>query len=668
MSNSREAPWRRCALLALLWFGTACESTLADGQDGGPVATDGGETNTGVGTSSSGSTGGSGSTSATSAASTTSGGSSKSSSGNTSTTYGAGSSSSGGSSEGSSGSSRGSSNASSGSSSGGGSTGAGSSSSGGSSGGYPAIGIAWTASRPFPAFASATSFDVVSSLPSSSDDQLCALSLQGVVNRQQPRIWLPGSNMSLWLGQLPSSITQNPVSNWMTLLTKYQSEIAGLVIYDDTVSDTTFTPAENPTINLATTIAGIENGVVVSPTLATTLGAAPYNFPTLVDLRTNSFTTAAASAGQSVTDYVYSYELSNYVTNGQASNRILIGLQSSIANSLRDYAVATQAAVIWLDPQATTTDLPILDQYLATLQPDSPYMGWWTQEQAGVSAGSKYGVPTFAANHAQNLSALTGVHVPITPTSPPAAPALANKVYVAMFVSDGDNVEENENLIPTAAKWGDPARGQVPITWTLQPAMVDLAPLILAYFWNTATPDDALSSGPSGVGYTYPQDWTAILFDGYTSASAPYLQEAGLRMITVWNDGAPLGGTQYATAYATQMPNLLGLTQEVLPTSGPNPSIIDDASGTPSLPLLGLTVSYGADASALESGIQTAVNGWKKTSPLFLAVQGDNNETAITPTELRTVAQSFADAGVEFVRGDTLFQLIRMQNGLPPDP
>src|SRR5262249_39924304 len=74
-----------------------------------------------------------------------------------------------------------------------------------------------------------------------------------------------------------------------------------------------------------------------------------------------------------------------------------------------------------------------------------------------------------------------------TATAPPAPapPPLQNKFYVAMFMSDGDNLQEDEGLIPL--KWWDGARGQVPISWTVSPALVDVAPGILRYYQSTAT-------------------------------------------------------------------------------------------------------------------------------------------------------------------------------------
>jgi len=295
------------------------------------------------------------------------------------------------------------------------------------------------------------------------------------------------------------------------------------------------------------------------------------------------------------------------------------------------------------------------------LQPNAPYMGWWTDEPTGVGAASKYGVPTYAADWSRNLTVFSGIPSAIQAPARPAMPTLANKAYVAIFMSDGDNMQEDQHLIPL--KWADPARGQVPISWTVQPGMADVAPMILSYFQSTATPNDVLVSGPSGLGYTYPQYWPLAIFPQYTTRSADYLTRAGLSVITVWNNGVLLSAsTSQANDYAANMPHLLGVTDQL--GGGGAPTFLNQT-----LPLLVFASGYAGDEADLESAITTQLNGWSKSAPLFVAVQGDMNQQVINPTTFLAVQSYFAsNTDVVFVRGDHLFQLIRQQQGLPTNP
>jgi GxGYxY sequence motif in domain of unknown function N-terminal/GxGYxYP putative glycoside hydrolase C-terminal domain len=533
--------------------------------------------------------------------------------------------------------------------------------------GGPSTGIAWPDGGSFPIFAQATALDVadVANVAETdgggnSDLKTMLTTLEGLVNRTTPRIWLMDSasdsqeGPSFWLDQ--SHIPENVVSDPMTLVTKYATEIAGIVIYDPNVLDT---------INLAVTIAGLKGGIVASPDVASTLTAAPYNLTTIEDVRTLGLTT---------TIDVYTYELSTY--GSQTSPRLIIGhdpTSAGLSDCLIDYAIATQAAVVWLD--STQADqLTLLGSFLSNLEPNAPYLGWWVDEPSGVSAAGQHQVPVFAADWSRNLTALGGVHQTVTPPTPPPAPALdVTKAYVAIFMSDGDNLQENERLIPL--KWRDTARGSVPISWTVQPALVDVAPVILNYYYSTATPNDVLVSGPSGLGYTYPQEWPqspSDSFAAYTIRSASYLQRAGLNVITVWDNGTFLGGVEpQANNYATNMPFLLGLTEQEGNSAAPT------LLGS-SLPILPFAVTYAGTEEELESGITAQIQGenWNSSTghALFITVQGDMNDSTITPTAFYDVQQYFApgsanaDPDIVFVRGDQLFQLARESLNLTTTP
>ncbi|HEY2510939.1 MAG TPA: GxGYxYP domain-containing protein [Polyangiaceae bacterium] len=504
----------------------------------------------------------------------------------------------------------------------------------------------WPPGHSFPTFPPVQALDVADITGLTTDEQYLFATLEGVVNRTEPRIYLRNAGEdqedvdggAFWLGMI--NVPKTTVADPHTLLTKYRSEIAGVIIWDPSVIDT---------VNLATTMAGFEGGVVASPSLAATLLGAPYNLPVLADLRTMAF----KSAGD-----VYTYELSAY--QSKATTRLIIGLDPTRTDPLRDYAIATQALVVWLDPTKASTDRVLLDKFLAGLTPNAPYMGWWTNEAVGVGAAPEHGVPTFAADWSRNLTVYSGVPTTIQPPARPTAPTLATKAYVAIFMSDGDNLQENQHLIPL--KWADPARGKVPISWTVQPALVDVAPLMLQYYYATATANDVLVSGPSGLGYTYPQNWPVSLFAQYTAHSADYLARAGLDVITVWNNGALLSAdpTQ-ASDYATSIPHLLGVTDQL---GGGGLSLIDSA-----LPLLVFATGYGETEQALEGAINNQLGSWTKSAPLFLAVQGDMNQSVINPTSFLAVQNYFAsNSDVVFVRGDHLFQLIRQSKGLPTDP
>src|SRR5207249_1265563 len=91
------------------------------------------------------------------------------------------------------------------------------------------------------------------------------------------------------------------------LLTSYRSELQGVVVYDPSVPDS---------INVATTLAGLDRAIVVSPTMAQQLAVAPYLLPVVDDLR-GRFTTRLDA---------YQWEFDNVWAKDLVTNRMLIGL------------------------------------------------------------------------------------------------------------------------------------------------------------------------------------------------------------------------------------------------------------------------------------------------------------------------------------------------------
>ena len=78
----------------------------------------------------------------------------------------------------------------------------------------------------------------------------------------------------------------------------------------------------------------------------------------------------------------------------------------------------------------------------------------------------------------------------------------ADKYYVCFMTSEGDTMK---GPLPFFyGSWFDPDRGRVPMNWGINPLMAQMFPAMLAYYYDTATPDDYFFAGCSGAGYTYP--------------------------------------------------------------------------------------------------------------------------------------------------------------------
>lgn len=479
--------------------------------------------------------------------------------------------------------------------------------------------------------------DSVSATRTKADEELFLFaSLKGVVNAVKPRIFsYEGDDFAegryTWLQSL--GLGWNEVSDKWSLISKYRSDLTGIIVYDY---------AQPDTINLATTIAGSRKALIASPSQAARLTAAPYNLPILVDYRAQ-FTSKLA---------VYQNLYNNYWPN--LTHKLLIGLNPDAHKAaVREYAVAVGAAVVWLDPRIGDENA-MLNNFLSTMNAGATYMGWWPEEGSGVEAGSRFGIATIASDWATNLTMHSGMPRTVNIKPMPPKPPLENKIYVAFILSDGDNLQYVEHLMRKL--WNNPDRGKVPMGWTLSPAMLDAMPGALNFYWQTSTDNDNLISGPSGYGYTYPNSWgNQSQLDQFVAKTEDYNRRAGFRVVTVWNTIVGGINQNVGQSYAANAPSLLGLTAQ---NTGGGLTIYSNK-----LPGMALGCNYCTNEEAMRNHIASAAAGWDHNSPRFVIIQAQP-WTDVKPTNFLNVKNSL-NSDYAVVRPDHIFQLIREKNGLP---
>jgi len=485
-----------------------------------------------------------------------------------------------------------------------------------------------------------TKVDWVGVLQDNADAELYLFSsLKGIVNMTQPRIFsYEGDAFAegpyTWLQSLGVKWIEQ-TNNW-SLITKYLKEISGLIVYD---------PTQIHTVNLATTLAKDKKALIASPSLLLRLTSSPYNLPVLADLR-NKYT-SKLQVYQALYDSCWP----------KIDHRLLIGLDPTADKaSLREYATALGAAVIWLDP-SVPAESTLLNKFLSSMPAGSNCMGWWTDEGTGISRASGYGIATMASDFSTNLTFHSGMPRTVVVKPIPTKPILQNKIYVAFILSDGDNLQYVEHLLRKL--WNDPARGTVPMGWTMSPSMLDAMPGALNYYHKTSTVNDNLLSGPSGYGYAYPNLFrTQASLNQYVAKTEDYNNRAGFRVVTVWN--TITGGISVNTGqtYASYAPSLLGLTAQ---NTGGALTIYKL-----SLPGMPLSCNYCYSEQTMEDAIASAASGWTGTKPKFIIIQAApwNN---VTPTSFKNVMNTLG-ANYIVVRPDHLFQLLREANDLSLNP
>jgi len=479
--------------------------------------------------------------------------------------------------------------------------------------------VRWPDAQFLPHFPSpAATLDCIDLAGASGGEVDLFVSLQGIVNRTQPRIACvhPGGEGKLtWLDL--HKLHYEETDGYNAVL-KYRGEFAGLVVTD---------PAQPDTLNLATAMAGVNNELICAPSLLTKLTNAPYNIPILDDLR-----------GRFADKYaVYRFLYCHYWP--RCNHRVIAGMSPNAHGDLRDYLVALKSAAVWLNP-GKPKDAAALKQFVSEIKPvHGVYMGWWPGESDGLNWIANYGIPVLASDFFRNATVFSGVTCPIRVPEIPPLPPLENKIYVALIISDGDNVQYMQHGLKEI--WNNPVRGSVPMGWTVSPLAVDLDPTMLDFYWNSATTNDCLVSGPSGAGYTHMDRWNAANLATFARLSGPYLERSGLRVITVWDKV----NRSIARAFATNCPSLLGLTDEHGKYSAVNLG----------LRTIRLTPAYSSHVDEMIFHITNAAASWNGRQPLFIAAQAD--VWHIGPTGLAKIAATLDPAKYKIVRPDHLFLL-----------
>ena len=510
-------------------------------------------------------------------------------------------------------------------------------------------GISWPLGQALPSFQ--TPEATVDTIQAPANDvQTFALltALQGIVNRKKPRLMVYSpvgtDEKTYWNDLVPNT---NVMTSATELFVKYRDEVKGLVVYDPAVPDT---------LNLASTYAGLHDCLPVTPSQAAIYSANPYNLE-VKETYVGKFSSKVA---------VYDYLAENLMDD--CNKRLIAGLNPETFQGVRDMAVATKSAQVNLDPEKAE-ELAVLEKLYDKLLPNESYhIGWWpgAAEKAGVSFATRKGVSTLGSDFFNNMTVYAGQSRELNPPTVPAKPKLENKLYVAMMVSDGDNLQFTQHHQQSVSWWRSRNRGKIPITWTSSPVLLDAAPQILNRYYKEATDNDFFVDGPSGVGYTLTEDWVGYDFDlvKHMQLTNKYFEKTQMNMSATWNNMGGFLGTM-----AENCPSALGFTfmdpEENYLSNGFQPCVYEKDMSFLSLGAGFCYVSPG-EANGYLANIDRYMQA-DRSEPQFLLIQFSPWEES-TIDELYNAAtraeRQYSDR-IEFVRADHLFMLRSEYEGMP---
>lgn len=355
----------------------------------------------------------------------------------------------------------------------------------------------------------------------SRDRQLLATTLQGLLNRDEARVYLIGSGFSeaeidrAWMDRYVADGLVD-IGATLTLpeaLDRFAAEIPGYVLAD---------PDEPWTVDAASTIVSATAGVVATPETEATVVA--LGVPLLDDLRGRW-----ADAASCYTDLVDTWRDRMPFAG--------VAMASTDKHQIRDWCV--QQGILQIDARPGEPEYPtvygLLDRYPAGTTMYGYIADNGLQEATAMVALSGKSIVLVPSDTTNNLSFHSAVGADTPRVVPPRVETSGfscspDDVNVVLAVSDGDNLRLPLGVYQSEGWWESPRRGELPMGFSMGPQVAVLMPAIWDHYARAADPRSELVS-MMGLGYTFPSQW-ADATPYYTDA---FRLEAALGLPIHWS-------------------------------------------------------------------------------------------------------------------------------------
>ena len=417
--------------------------------------------------------------------------------------------------------------------------------------------------------------------PASYDEAMAVASLQGIINRKSPEVYVlsrKNGRPQFWLdilakdGRWLEGRERKPVADIEALVQLAGKRLKGAIIWD---------PAVPASANVATTIAGVRDAVVLSPEFADRY-LAQWRLPVLKDLR-GQFT--GAETGSKKND-AYRWAIREYLAKGLCSSHLLCLFEDPWSTRAhgdigyvltRDWAVKNRSFVYDLSPWGDEKPKDDPDQRLGL---DLETYRMMLTEVLRQSAGRRMTELTgfFAFSKYSNMPDHKSAHEPV-PTewesvwlmSPyncyqntissecfnqslhsqaPRRPLkqhrvakpvpLEKKTYLCILMADYDSATPLYEFLPN--HWHNAGRGKLPLAWGINPNLIETYPDIIDYFYSTASAADTFTSDASAAGYMNPNRIRKEYMPLFVRHNQRFFREADMTiapMVLDWDQPSP---------------------------------------------------------------------------------------------------------------------------------
>ena len=373
--------------------------------------------------------------------------------------------------------------------------------------------------------------------PLKQEQRLLLASLQGLVNRTKPRIYLLWNEHDAFILDIMQQQGHTgkpiPVADPFSLLKTFQSAYRGAVVPDPKVY-------VSPCI--AADLAGLDDLLIATPALA-----AKWKLPIKADLRGRFKDNAAA------------LRYARTALLPRLNPYLALCLDPPLLGSQIDDVIAARGMTFWVTgplaqdkPGANgRAECEEIEATFAKMPLGGIVRGYWwngdgmgLSEYPGVRLGSRFGKITTVSDYVENYSVTSGITLPALKQKPqpPVPPLDPTKVYLAITMSDGDNLCTWKDFWPKYFR--DPLHGTFPLAYGMGPTLLDLSPPLVQWFYEHAAPTDEFICDVSGVGYISPSDWGRALkdepaaFRRFYEWTQDYMQRLDMKALRINDVGA----------------------------------------------------------------------------------------------------------------------------------
>ena len=311
------------------------------------------------------------------------------------------------------------------------------------------------------------------------DEYALASFLQGSVNKRQNEKILIDVDI-----YLDYTNEQYKYYDLWELVEQYESSFDGLAVFDLLPGDVS--------INMAATVCAVDNLLGIPRSLLDRLDS---YLPVAFD--------ASNYKGSNSERQEKIFELyASRLNPGGLVHQVVIGDEFRL--ELRDFSISKGYFCFFTDENQE--DISFRHRVLEWADRNIAIYGWTTNEIAflkDISAYGNYVIPMdWSANHSY-FSPDKIERQQLKQKHTESEPLTEGKHYLAIVVSDGDNVQWLERDFATTSTFGQRLRSHMDykINWTISPSMTTLCPLVMQGLYNKGR-NDYFITGVSGIGYT----------------------------------------------------------------------------------------------------------------------------------------------------------------------